>query len=196
MALIVKRGRVFPGPSKEQVLATSPEIQVLQTVSNFAFEVTCFGLKPSTKHYFFDGNVNNNKTSMCEPIGGVKGDPLITNASGELSFKYYFTGDMVISGSSTVIPASGNTANATITQSVVSEGSRTFIITSSETPSENYAATESSYAQYAITISAGTGDITDKVTPVTTPVYESGGGGMVGEQWLMDDAATTTRKVF
>lgn len=193
----IKNGRVFwtkPVESKEQTLLTSPEITIPQTVTNFAFEINCYGLKPSTRHYFFDGNVKNDKSLLCEPIGGKQGDSLITDASGQLSFKYYFTGDTVISGSSTLIPASGNTANATITQAIVSEGARLFIITASAQPAENYNVVESSYAEFAVTISAGTGDITAPVTP-TQPVYESG-GGMVGDQWLMDDAATVTRKVF
>lgn len=193
----IKNGRVFwnkPAETKEQTLLASPEVVIPQTVTNFAFEINCYGLKPSTRHYFFDGNVKNNKTAQCEPVGGKQGDFLITDASGQLSFKYYFTGDTVISGSSTLIPASGNTANATITQAIVSEGARLFIVTASPEPWENYSSVESSYADFAVTISAGTGDITAPITP-TQPVYESG-GAIVGEQWLMDDAIITTRKVF
>lgn len=190
----IKNGRVFwtTTAPKEEAVVSSPEISIPQTVTNFAFEVLCYGLKPSTRHYFFDGNVSNEKTALCEPIGGKKGDSLITDASGQLSFKYYFTGDTVISGSSTLIPASGSTANATITQAIVSEGSRLFIVTSSPQPSENYTLTESSYAQFAVTISAGTGDITVDAPP-TQPVYETNDGAV--DRWLIDDFIYT-RKVF
>lgn len=188
----IKNGRVFwtttTPETKEQALLTSPEISVPQTVTNFAFVVDCYGLKPSTRHYFFDGNVTNDKSVQCEPIGGKKGDSLITDASGQLSFKYYFTGDTVISGSSTLIPASGNTANATITQAIVSEGARMFIVTASAQPSESYATTESSFAHFSVTISAGTGDITAPITP-TQPVYEGGVG-------LVDEMIVSSRKVF
>jgi hypothetical protein len=111
-----------------------------------------------------------------------------------LSFKYYFTGDTVISGSSTSIPASGNTANATITQSIVSDGARMFIITASAQPSEGYMVTESSFAHFAVTISAGTGDITAPITP-TQPVYEGSAGGTSGG-FAMDESIIVTRKVF
>ncbi len=196
MALMIKNGRIAPvstPESKQEAVVNSPEISIPQTVTNFAFEISCFGLKPSTRHYFFDGNVSNEKTALCEPIGGKKGDNLITDASGQISFKYYFTGDTVISGSSTVIPASGNTANATITQSIVSEGSRLFILTSSAQPSENYSLTDSSYAQFAVTISAGTGDITVDVPP-TQPVFETNSGTV--ENWVVDETIVMSRKVF
>ncbi len=200
MALMIKNGRIAPtntAETKQEAIINSSEISIPQTVTNFAFEISCYGLKPFTRHYFFDGNVLNEKSSLCEPAGGNKGDSLITDASGQINFKYYFTGDTVISGSSTVIPTSGSTENSTITQAIVSEGSRLFILTSSPQPSENYSLSDSSYAQFSVTISAGTGDITVNVPP-TQPVFEGGGSGgaMVGEQWLMDETIVQSRKVF
>lgn len=196
MAIYIKNGRIarvyVNDYSVEGTL--TQDVLVPETVTNFAFEIECYGLKPSTRHYFFDGNVNNQKSIECEPIGGIKGDSLITDESGQLSFKYYFTGDTVISGSSTSIPASGNTANATITQSIVSDGARMFIITASAQPSEGYMVTESSFAHFAVTISAGTGDITAPITP-TQPVYEGSAGGTSGG-FAMDESIIVTRKVF
>ena len=56
------------------------------------FSITCHGLKPSTEH-----TVSVGTTGDVKPSGGSKGDPLITDASGSLSFDFYHTpsGDVV-----------------------------------------------------------------------------------------------------
>lgn len=187
----IKNGRVFWTTETTKTVPTDAIVQ--PTVTNFAFEITCSGLKPLTRHYFFDGNVYNDKSAQCEPIGGKKGDALVTTNEGTLNFKYYYTGETIIGGTTTIIPPSGSTANATITQSTVTEGSRQFIVTASPQPAESYRQTETSYAEYAVTISGGNYDIT---MPNTAPVYEGGGGGSAADQWMLDDAYVTTRKVF
>lgn len=172
---------LYGSDEKAVTLLTSNEISIQPTVTNFAFDIVCNGLKPLTRHYFFDGNVTNNKSAKCEPYSGVVGGSLISDASGMLRFKYYYVGDELIAGSGSTIPMTGSTANASITQSVISDGSRKFIVTSSAQPSENYASSDPSFAQFSVSISAGSGDVTAQIVPdKPIVVYEGGGGGGLG----------------
>lgn len=54
-----------------------------------SFRVTCTGLRPSTRHFFYYGDTD--LSSRCKPEGGTLGDPLTTNASGRVVFDFYWT---------------------------------------------------------------------------------------------------------
>lgn len=53
-----------------------------------AFVFTAYRLKPLTKHNFYFANSIHN--ADCTPYGGVKGGDIITDASGNVSFTYYY----------------------------------------------------------------------------------------------------------
>lgn len=63
-------------------------------VSDFMFRVTCWGLKPNTKHLPY--LVTKDVTADCAPIAPnttvtyTFGNPLITDASGGMVFDYHF----------------------------------------------------------------------------------------------------------
>jgi hypothetical protein len=68
---------VTPPANTEQVVAASQ-----------SFTLTATHLKPLTKHNFYFGNVNH--SSDCTPHGGVKGGNIVTDASGNVIFTFYF----------------------------------------------------------------------------------------------------------
>jgi hypothetical protein len=57
--------------------------------NNFLFKVVCTGLRPSSRHSVIWGGVEI--TAACQPLGGIPGDPLVTDASGNMTFSFYFT---------------------------------------------------------------------------------------------------------
>lgn len=55
------------------------------------FTVQLSGLKPSTRHYFFLGNVD--KSQYCTPISptsGAQGSPLVTGTDGKITFTFAY----------------------------------------------------------------------------------------------------------
>lgn len=55
------------------------------------FTVQLSGLKPSTRHYFYLGNID--KSSQCTPISptaGRQGDALITGTDGKITFTFAY----------------------------------------------------------------------------------------------------------
>jgi hypothetical protein len=53
-----------------------------------AFTMRAEHLKPLTRHNFYFANVNHN--ADCTPHGGVKGGNIITDASGNVRFTFYY----------------------------------------------------------------------------------------------------------
>lgn len=70
-----------------------PNNQIIKYVSgDQAFNIVATGLRPNTTHNFsFNGA---NVSPICQPKGGVLGDPIITNANGVVEFDYYFSSDI------------------------------------------------------------------------------------------------------
>jgi len=111
------------------------------TASNQAFNLSATGLKPNTIHTFtFNGT---DVSSMCQPTGGVLGGQLITDASGTISFIYFYN-----SGISTG-------TNVTATQSLINNliGNKVGLLSSAD---------GTSTAQVTITIA--------QPTPQTLPL--------------------------
>jgi hypothetical protein len=97
-----------------------------------AFQMTAFGLKPSTVHTFSFNNVD--VSANCKPFGGVLGSPLTSDYSGKLQFTFYYnsgitTGSNVTAAQSLINSLAGNkvgilsnsdgTSTANVTISVV-----------------------------------------------------------------------------
>jgi hypothetical protein len=114
-----------------------------------AFAITASGLKPSTTHTFTFNGVD--VTSMCQQSGKIYGAGLTTDASGKISFTFYYNSGI----------SSGT--NVTSTQALINNiiGNKIGILSSSD---------NTSTASVAITIA------TPK--PTTTAVaYPVGLGG-------------------
>jgi hypothetical protein len=69
-------------------MAVKPANTEQVVVSSQAFEFTATHLKPLTLHNFYFGDVNHN--ADCKPRGKVKGADIITDASGNVRFTYYY----------------------------------------------------------------------------------------------------------
>lgn len=82
----------LPAPSP---LTTKTEQYIIRAQS---FEVSASGLKPLTQHFFFYEGTN--ATDRCKPLGGNRGDGLITDRSGALSFTVYVD-------PTTIVPTTG-----------------------------------------------------------------------------------------
>jgi hypothetical protein len=68
-------------------MARTPQIVFL--VRDQSFEVTVNGLLPLTYHFlYFEGN--KVATSLYKPATGKLGDPLISDANGQLRFVFYY----------------------------------------------------------------------------------------------------------
>jgi hypothetical protein len=52
------------------------------------FDISCSGLKPSTKHLFYFANTDN--SSRCLPPGGTLGANLVSDSAGTLSFSFFY----------------------------------------------------------------------------------------------------------
>ena len=59
------------------------------------FRITLAGLMPLTLHYlYFENNLVS--AANIKPVGGVLGDPIKTDSSGQISFDYYNNGGTVL----------------------------------------------------------------------------------------------------
>ena len=57
-----------------------------------AFDLTATGLKPNTVHTFTFNNID--VSAFCQPLGGIVGAALTTDAGGQLKFTYYYTNNI------------------------------------------------------------------------------------------------------
>ena len=67
--------------------------QIIFLVRDQSFEITVNGLLPLTYHYlYFEGKQVSSE--HFKPVGGKLGDPLISDANGQLNFVYYYTSNL------------------------------------------------------------------------------------------------------
>lgn len=59
------------------------------TAQSQAFTITVNGLVPLTRHFVYFER-RRQSDSICAPVGGAVGQPLVTNSSGTLRFVYYY----------------------------------------------------------------------------------------------------------
>lgn len=83
------------GPAPTHPLESKTEQYIIRAQS---FDVSANGLKPLTQHFFFYEGAN--ATDRCKPLGGNRGDGLITDNSGALSFTVYVD-------PTTIVPSTG-----------------------------------------------------------------------------------------
>lgn len=75
---------IAPPPDPPHPLTGNTEQYIIRAQS---FEISATGLKPRTSHFFFYESAN--ASDRCKPFGGKKGDNLITDSSGTLSFTVF-----------------------------------------------------------------------------------------------------------
>jgi hypothetical protein len=93
--------------------ALSPDYEGLEydyVAGAQSFTFTAKGLKPLSQHYFTFGGAN--VCSQCQPHGGTLGGPIVTDASGNVVFTYYYNSG--IANTATTIGTTQSMINSVI----------------------------------------------------------------------------------
>ena len=87
---------------------TTSAPKIFFTVRDQVFRISVSSLKPLTTHYFYAERTRISTTKI-KPVGGVLGDPIITDSDGAVIFDYYY--DSGISTNATEVDQAQKIAN-------------------------------------------------------------------------------------
>jgi hypothetical protein len=87
---------------------TTSAPKIFFTVRDQVFRISVSSLKPLTTHYFYTERTRVSTTKI-KPVGGVLGDPIITDSDGAVIFDYYY--DSGISTNATEVDQAQKIAN-------------------------------------------------------------------------------------
>jgi len=77
--------------NRDKTVETTKEVKSF-IVREHAILFNVVGLKPTTRHYFYFDNVDN--SSKCAPESGKKGDSLISDKNGKITFVFFYDSDI------------------------------------------------------------------------------------------------------
>ena len=83
-----------------------------------SFNINVTGLKSTTDHKFYFAG--EDKSSKCQPVGGLMGDTLRTDVDGKLAFTFYYTTETIPSSSIEAAAAAAEFATSVKTYKVES----------------------------------------------------------------------------
>jgi len=87
---------------------TTSAPKIFFTVRDQVFRISVSSLKPLTTHYFYAERTRVSTTKI-KPVGGILGDPIITDSDGAVIFDYYY--DSGISTNATEVDQAQRIAN-------------------------------------------------------------------------------------
>lgn len=136
------------------------------------FRITLSGLMPLTVHYvYFENNLV--ASSNLKPLGGVLGDPIKTDSSGQVTFDYYNNAGTVVD--TTPFDEAQKIAARLSTPKQLTVANR-----SSATLAADYQTTYLSYATTMINVNTLTSTTTRQVAAVYKTVELSDRGSRYG----------------